>query len=189
MPAAVAVPLIVGAASTGATIYAANKSSNAAKEAAQTQTDAGEKALALQKEMWQQGRADLQPWMTQGGKAVNTLGYLMGLGGGTAAAPIAQTVTTGQNPRQTIGDYFGANPRAKGVADQYEAQLGQWREDRNADRRGRRLERLGGTADPTSMVAQTQSSYVTMRSPDGEEQPVPSQYVDHYRSLGATVIA
>jgi hypothetical protein len=64
MPAAVAIPLIVGAASTGATLYAAHKSASAAKDAAKTQSDAATKAAdytqantdkALQYIMGQQG--------------------------------------------------------------------------------------------------------------------------------------
>jgi hypothetical protein len=78
MPAAVAVPLIVGAASAGATVYGAHKASQAAKDAAQTQTNYGNKALDLQKQMYEQDRADQAPYRNISYGALNTLGSMMG---------------------------------------------------------------------------------------------------------------
>jgi len=43
---------------------------NASKSAANTASQSADKATALQREMWQQGRADQQPWLTAGTNAL-----------------------------------------------------------------------------------------------------------------------
>lgn len=69
---------------TGATVYAANKASNAAKQAAAQQTDAGNRALDLQRQMYEQQRADEAPYRQMGYGALNTLSSMMGgMGGAT----------------------------------------------------------------------------------------------------------
>ena len=96
MPLAlIPVGIAAAAGSAAAGLGGALISSSAAKSAAETQAASGDKALALQKQMYDQTRADLQPWVTQGSSAVGTLGALMGLGGkvngqtvaGTSASP------------------------------------------------------------------------------------------------------
>lgn len=74
MPAAIAIPLIIGAASTGAQAYAAKKSSDAAKEAADLQTKAGQKALAMQQRVYQDQVRAQQPYMDMGVQALGQLG-------------------------------------------------------------------------------------------------------------------
>lgn len=104
MPAAIAVPLIVGGATAGASIAGAKMASNAAKNAAKTQTaaadrsaqlqyDLGNKSLDMQRQMYEQGRADMAPWRNTGQAALGQLSSRMGLGGGMSlggGAPAGQ---------------------------------------------------------------------------------------------------
>lgn len=74
MPIAAAIiPAVIGA---GATIYASSQANRAAKSAANAQTQAADQATALQREIWQQQRADNEPWRQAG---VNALGRLNNL--------------------------------------------------------------------------------------------------------------
>lgn len=98
MPAAIAIPLIVGAASTGATIYAANKASGAAKDAARQQSDSAAAAMRTQQEM-------MGPYVSAGQSAATTLGRLMGVPSGAtfAAAPVG-AVPPGVGRTLSLGD-------------------------------------------------------------------------------------
>ena len=58
--------LILGGAETAAEIYFADK-------AATSQTDAAQKALDLEREMYYQGREDIAPWREAGAGAINEL--------------------------------------------------------------------------------------------------------------------
>jgi hypothetical protein len=64
---------------------------NAAKSAAKTQAAAADKATQLQRDMYEQTRADQMPWHNSGIQALNRMNALLGLppvsAGGSAAAP------------------------------------------------------------------------------------------------------
>lgn len=71
MPLAAAIiPAVVGA---GVSIYSANKQAGAAKDAARAQQQATDASLALQREQYNQTRADQEPWRQAG---VGALGRL-----------------------------------------------------------------------------------------------------------------
>ena len=53
--------------------------SNAAKDAAKTQGKAADKAIALQREMYETSRSDLQPWAGTGGAANSSIAAMYGL--------------------------------------------------------------------------------------------------------------
>jgi len=76
---AVAVAASAAAGAIGAAI-----SSSASKSAAKTQAESASEATRQQREMYEEGRADLSPWRTSGGESLNRLNYLLGLPGGTA---------------------------------------------------------------------------------------------------------
>lgn len=73
MPAAVAIPAV---AAVGGALIQANATSKAASGAANAARDAN----ALQWNMYQQNRADQEPWRNTGGLALGELANLMGLG-------------------------------------------------------------------------------------------------------------
>lgn len=185
MPAAAAwiVPSIVGAAGVGASVYSANKSANAAKEAAKTQAASGQQALDVERDIYNQTRADLAPYRGVGASAITTLGSLMGLpasGGADAATGTAKgnlntklsasAVRTGPNGTGWVPATAGAKwyPGDSDVA---------------------------GSGWPPQTVnpyqERTTSSYggpVAMRAPDGTQQEVPGDQVAHFLSRGATIV-
>jgi hypothetical protein len=72
------VGLSTAAARAGASVYAAKKGANAAKNAAATQSAAADKALAAQKEGYQQQRQDFSPYQQAGTAALGRLGATAG---------------------------------------------------------------------------------------------------------------
>lgn len=71
MPVVAAVlPAVIGA---GVSIYGANQQANAAKDAARASSKATQQSLALQEKMYNQNRADQEPWRLAG---VGALGRL-----------------------------------------------------------------------------------------------------------------
>ncbi|MCE5247956.1 hypothetical protein LLG88_13675 [bacterium] len=88
MPVAPFLPAIIGpAGSVGGAAIAAHS----AGEAADIQQKSASDALALQREMFTTRRADLQPWVTSGNQANQTLSALMGF----RPAPAAKQITDG----------------------------------------------------------------------------------------------
>ena len=65
----------------GASLFGANAQSNAANRSADLQRAAADQSIAAQKEMYQQGRTDLQPYRETGVEAQNQLRSFLGLGG------------------------------------------------------------------------------------------------------------
>lgn len=122
MPAAVAVPLIIGAAGVGGTLAAAKMSSNAAKRGAQLQSDATNKAaefqaksaadsLAFQKDMWNTSQQNAAPYLQMGRNALGGLNQITGMDGGGgqrfgSSGPQQQQQPNMWNPAQS-GSYVG----------------------------------------------------------------------------------
>lgn len=184
MPAGLIIPSLISA---GATAYAAKKQSDAAKDAAKTQAAGAKDAQGYIDKSYEEGKAALAPWTNAGqvalGSLMSTGGYGPAMAAATAPAPA---------PTYPLADLWYARDRG----------------DRPAT--GRAVPRdpsatpesiIAGARDPrranprttpgdvqTDAQAQTQSSYVQMRAPDGSVQPVESQYVKHYTDLGATVV-
>jgi hypothetical protein len=83
---AIAGSAVLGA---GSSLYGSSKAAEAqqaaAAESAAAQRYAADQSIAAQKEMYQQGRTDLQPYREGGVTAQNQLMTLLGLGGDTAA--------------------------------------------------------------------------------------------------------
>lgn len=91
MPLVVAGAIAAGGAIAGGVIgsksakSAAKTQTQAADRSAQLQYDLGMQGLDFQRQMWDQGRADMQPWMNMGKSALGALGSGMGLSGGPAS--------------------------------------------------------------------------------------------------------
>lgn len=99
MPAAVALVGVAGAA------YAANKQSKAAKSAANTQAQASQDANRVQLQMFNQARADNEPFRQNALTAQQEYMALLGLGGQAAATP--QPQAQGQT---NVSGVFANNP-------------------------------------------------------------------------------
>ena len=79
-----------GVLGAGAGLYgssqAASAQENAAAQSAAVQQQMADQSIAAQKEMYQQGRTDLQPYREGGVTAQNQLMQMLGIGGDTTAA-------------------------------------------------------------------------------------------------------
>lgn len=179
MPAAVAIPAIIGAAGSvgGALIQR-----HAANSATQAQTDASDKALNLQRDIYTQQRNDLAPYREGGAGAMSLLNLGLGITPqGTATVPGLTSDgphTSARGPNGEPGQVAQRNPNAQTTtfvpATAY----------------------TGDTAVPRGLAslgqspaqAQTSSSYVTMRAPDGATRQVPANQVGFYQAKGAEVV-
>lgn len=94
-----AVATVAGAAMSSSSSGKASKAqARAAKEASDAQLQASRESNALQKEIFEQNRADVAPWRNTGESALNELSWRMGLGGGQNA----QNALASQTPRDAI---------------------------------------------------------------------------------------
>lgn len=85
MPAAVAVPAIIGGASSVVQGIMGHKAS---KDAAKQQSAAADKAMAVSRDVYGQQMAGMQPYAQVGGQANSLMGRLMGApAGATFASP------------------------------------------------------------------------------------------------------
>jgi hypothetical protein len=78
--------------SAGVGALSASKQASAAKSAAKTQAQSADAALALEREQWEQSRADLEPWRVAGLSALGGLQQLV------------------QQPLQAPGPFTGPQP-------------------------------------------------------------------------------
>lgn len=151
----------------------------AAQKAADQQLKANAEALALQKQIYEQTRADFAPYRESGAAAMGTLSSLMGLpgGGGGSTAPNAplqaagMTTGSGLTTRQPGDPEIGVHPGQAPPVDAptpYRPQV-------------------GGVAVSTPVEQRTASSMAPqrMRAPDGSEEDVPGELVSHFEHAGA----
>lgn len=104
MPAAIAIPAIVGAASAGASVVGAKMQSNAAKKAAQTQVDASNQALGRYEQI-------NRPYLDLGQSAATTLGRVMQPGMGySPQQQRADVMGSAYRPNQPISAQLGESP-------------------------------------------------------------------------------
>lgn len=114
----VLVPVLGAAIVGGASIYAANKASSAAKQASAAQTESNNAALAEQARQYDQTRADQAPWREAGSAALEQLSRAFGLNtgpNGTNGAPDASAFTT------SPGYEFRRNESLRAVTGNYAA--------------------------------------------------------------------
>jgi hypothetical protein len=96
----VATTIIVASVAAAGSITAAKMSSNASKAASKSAGEAGDKALAFQKEQYEQSRKDFDPYAQQGAAAMGRLS--------TAATAPRSTFTPGRPPQ--LGQPQGVAP-------------------------------------------------------------------------------
>lgn len=95
-------------------LYANHEAGQAATEAAQIQADSAREALGLQRDIYEQTRADLTPYRDIGASAMTTLGALWGLPAAAAAPPPVAAVAppTGGRTAPPAAEVIGqARPR------------------------------------------------------------------------------
>lgn len=101
----------LGVAGVGA-VAGAKASSKASKRAAQVSADNNAQNVALQREIYNQNKQILSPFVTRGNAAGDTINALLGLGGGT---PAAQTQQAQPN---ALAQFGGINPMTYGARNQ-----------------------------------------------------------------------
>lgn len=73
MPAAIAIPAIVGAAGAGASLVGAKMSANASRDAAKLQVQSAEKAQRFTQQTYDDQKAAMQPYMQAGQQSLGAL--------------------------------------------------------------------------------------------------------------------
>lgn len=152
--------LVGGLISAGTGIGSAVIQSRAAGKAADQQAAAANAATQLQRDIFNQQRADTMPWLRAGQGSVTTLANLMGIpmaAGGANAPPMTPAQMTGTTPRQPTpnAQYTGAVARP----------------------------RPGSLADVNQMT--NSIGMAQLRAPDGSVRYVPEQQVDFFTQKGA----
>jgi hypothetical protein len=162
---AVAAPYTGGASLIAANAINAARANNAAKNTVVDQTTANQN---VNQQVRDTSVARLQPGANIGNSALRTLAGLYGLPDpGMMSQPA---------PADAGGD-AAATPPAGRVRPPDTPSLGQATQ--------RTLASFASDSPQTVAQQQTQSSYVKMRSPDGQEEDVPPELVPHYLKLGA----
>jgi hypothetical protein len=188
MPAAI--PLVVAGIGAGTSIYAANKQAGAAEKAAGQQVRAGEGALALQKDIYNQQVQGMSPYTNVGGQAVTTLGGLMGLPTGqvgglqrmAAAATQAQPATTRNpflRPDGSVKPIWGSEGFVENEPKDQTMRGVFARNDQQAGARQQTASSYTPTARP-GMAAT-----VKMVGPDGDVADVPADQEQMWAAKGA----
>lgn len=88
------------AIAAGSSIFGGLMGKSAAEDAAEAQQEALERQIGFQREMYEQQRADAAPWREAGGRAVNRLEYLLGLGDAPGTTRDTTTTTQVANPQR-----------------------------------------------------------------------------------------
>lgn len=197
MAVATTTALLIAAGAAGS-LGSAAIASKGAKDAAKTAAGAATQAAQLQKDIYEQTRADLAPQRQLGAQAATTLGALMGLGGGGSAAggggatgslggapvttPLTDAVGGGWPPGRAnpyTGELqTGPGPRPEGQ-NVYDVRM-------RPDGSGYVNASAGAKWYPGS--GQAEGSLVTMQAPDGTQQAVPASQVAHYQARGAQIV-
>lgn len=174
----------------------AKKQADTATQAAQTINQGVRSAEGQITSAYNTAQSAISPFVQSGTAAQNTLAQLMGLGavnagGGTTASTPINTPTA---PPSTLDDMTREErqiarqaARQRSVRDETaagDAVLGPPMSGRYAPREPFNASSYA----PPAQSVQASSGYVQMQAPDGSQQSVPSQYVDHFRQRGATVI-
>jgi hypothetical protein len=185
----VAVPLITAAASAISSLWSGHKQADAAKEASAIQVAGSNAAQGQITNAYNNAQQVISPWVQTGQQANTTMANLMGFNSGSSPVPTSMPTST----PSTLGT-LGTVGTAMAVPRSGAMQTEEW-QAAHPDLVTQQHARLTQTYDtPTGAEpqaaarAQNASGYVQMQSPDGETQPVPSQFVNHYTRLGARVV-
>jgi hypothetical protein len=98
--------ITAGVVAAGATAYAANRQSKAAKDASRATTQAAQDSNALQLQMFNQQRSDMEPWRQAGMTGLGQYMQMLGLPSNVIQTPAANS-SWGMDPGQA---YLQANP-------------------------------------------------------------------------------
>lgn len=176
-------PAIVAAAiGGGVAIYGAHKAASSQEKAAEVANQGIEKGIALQKEMYEQDRADMAPYRAIGAGGLGNLAYL---GGITIPAPSSSApgaLSSLAVPSETA--VSRPVPNRTPIAPEVLTNMGD---------RSRAIE--AGTAGPTRTPVRSQvfdnllaAGMVRVRSPRGTIGVIPASMLPHALAAGGTEV-
>lgn len=171
-----------------------------AKKASDQQVKGGERAMAVQDQVYNDQKRLMQPYYQTGTAAFTTLGSLLGLpsapaGGGTSQAPTAPSGLAPNTPwGGTVLDSMKNSGAITDPAIAPDASYGQ-----HGDFIGGQTSQAERAAMPTASSYNSAQTYgsapqatgmdmVTMQAPDGTRQQVPRSQAGHYTQMGAKVV-
>ena len=177
MPIGAVIPAIIGA---GGAVAGGLIQNDAANDAQQAQTQAADKALALQGRIYDQQRADLAPYRSAGASALGSLTGLMGLapssGGNTPS--VLGNLGVASGTRQAV-----RSPGGSPVSVPAENYTGDFAVPRVPEAMGNQPNGIASLA-ANSPQAKSASGYVLMRAPDGRVGQIPQGMVDRALAAG-----
>ena len=160
--------LTVALIGAGTSIAGGIVQSKAASKATKAQTDAGDKSLALQREIYNQQQANEAPWRNTGAAAITSLGGLLGLPAGAPGGG------TGQLPAQGGGPQYDAPyTAAQANFDHYSPTGGYIGKDTPVSEQ---MSNPNVNVDASGYTAQQHGAtppYVTVKAPNGTSYQVP----------------
>ncbi len=166
MPAAIAIPAIIGAASAGASVVGAKMSSNAAHDAARMQSQSADKAQAFNQQMWQAQQQALAPYQQAGQQS---LAALMQRQGGPS---LEQRANSYVSAAQNGGGSLGQAPRPVGAGQSLGAM-------QQGAPMGAAMPYQGPAGGPQTVM---------MVGPDGTQRAVPIAQVQEATRRGAKMV-
>jgi len=179
----VAIAVVAGIGVAGS-ITAAKMQSNAAHDAAATQSASANKALTVQQQQYQQGRQDFSPYQQAGASAVGTLQN-------RAQQPIPQFNPGGPQPQFNLGSPQGPSPLPQRgpMGGSPMSQAGPL--DVQQSLTPIPNAQAGPMPQQSTLPQQgppQQPQMVMMQAPDGSKQPVPADKVPMAIQKGARVV-
>lgn len=178
--------IVASSVAAGATVYGAHKAGSAAEHAADTQASSADKALGVQKEMYEQQRSDLSPYRAAGQGSVGQLSYLLGVPGfekGPMSQMAKPAATTGTAPAPppygglTSNDFLGSIIGGKLPPGAQQLQT----------------TAPGAGSDPLASFKAGQAAagggpMVTVRAPTGETRAIPQSQLQKALTLGGQIV-
>jgi hypothetical protein len=162
-------PWFAPATSAASNLVSAKLQSNAADRASRTQAEAADKALAFQKEQYQQSRADFNPYLQAGADALGRMG--------TAATAPVTSFRPGQPQQLGMAQGIPPQPMARGPVSAGAAAF-----------QGQPPQLGMAPQGPQPQGAQGGALW-TIQSPDGETKQLPQAIAQQFIARGARRVA
>lgn len=179
---------------SGALLGGAAMQSNAAGDAAKLQADAIQKAIDLQREMWQTQRSDLAPYRGIGQGSAAKAGYLLGIPGFEAGPTEYLAQSRAQNPVPTnlAGLTPGTNQQPPSGSGMPPVSYNTQPFTRESDNNAGPVTFPPGTypqRGATNLAGLGPQPMVRLMAPDGSQRSVPQGEAEFFISRGAKRLA
>jgi hypothetical protein len=184
MPAAIAIPAIIGAAGVGAQVVGARNASNAAKDAARIQGQSADRAQAFNERVYGDQQQLMSPYVKAGS---DSLARLMAQHWGTQ--PPAGMSPSGGSSAMLSNAARGFIPQQGPFSGAPQAQPGGGNPNSLAAMQGGGGQQMPPQGAPMpqggQMPPQGGGQMVKLQGPDGSTRDVPAQLADQFIARGA----